>query len=154
MEGRSSNTGAEVQRHVHLTPRKSLQLGSHAAKALVVVASLKHVNCLSTVPIWGSDIFSLLENCYFLAPPHTPVFHTVQRYLLQIYIAPTLAWQEGTQCLLQLFGETGMVIIKTITWFYLIYSLCARLKQVLILAERVSLSLLIVPERLETKIWF
>lgn len=115
MEGRSSNTGAEVQRHVHLNPRKSLQLGSQAAKTLAVVASLTHVNFLSTVPVWGSDIFCLLENSYFLAPPHTPVFHTVQHYLLQISIAPTLAWQEGTQCLLQLFGETGMVIIKTIT---------------------------------------
>lgn len=80
MQGRSNNTSAGIQRHtrlrrnVHL--RKSPQLGSQAAETLMVLPSFKYIHFLSTVLVWGSDIFCLLEKGYFLVPTPTPVSHS------------------------------------------------------------------------------
>lgn len=113
---------------------------------LLVLPSLKYIPFLSTVPVWGSGIFCPLEKWYFLVPIPTPVFHTVQHYLLQM----ALTWHQAGRRVPGALTNLQRARHGHDKDHCLIYSLCARLEQVLILAERVSLSLLIVPERLET----
>jgi len=96
----------------HLTPRRSPQLGSQAANMLAVLFCLKHIHFLSTVPVWGGDIFSPLKNWYFLVPIPTLVFHTVQHCLLQMVFAPAPRWREGTWYSYK-FAELGTAAIKT-----------------------------------------
>lgn len=137
MQGRSNNTSAGIQRHVCLTPRKSPQLGSQAAETLVVLPSLKYIHFLFTVPVCGSDIFFVFwkTGTFMFPPPHLCFTQSNVIYCKW----PLHCTELAGACLVPL------TTLQRARHGHnkdhcLIYSLCTRMKQVLILAEKVSLS--------------
>lgn len=95
----------------HLALQKRSQLGYWAAKTLVLVPSLKYTNFLSrniSSFWWKASIF--------LFPPHTCVSQSPKFFIANgPYTAQS--WQLGTQCLLHLCREPGMVTARAATWF-------------------------------------